>query len=321
MGEFQTQSTLSQVYTLIESGSLRQAQEILNSTLSMELGNSGFIFVIQCCNFWINIFDKIDSLEPFEQGEILITEWERFQNLLKQTADPNDRIDYVFRKCIYNKALEKYKSVFDEKDPKLHAEIYRKMGLCYKRLGSYEDALSCLQEANSSYQGQAYIVAEMADCYDLCGESKLSKLLFREAFYIDADKVQLGNLDSPLIKGLEQRVTKEGYTGIEVQQWISVYGILLGVLNIKRPLRSQEVGRLKQDIYARENELKDPANNLSIIKPRLLNLYLWLMDNYLLSKENVSRINEVLLKIKILDSSIYKEFFSFDEAKSQSRKI
>ena len=37
----------------------------------------------------------------------------------------------------------------------------------------------------------------------------------------------------------------------------ALYGVLWGIFNIKRELRSQEVGKLRQDIYALENEQKE----------------------------------------------------------------
>ena len=53
------------------------------------------------------------------------------------------------------------------------------------------------------------------------------------------------------------------------------------------------------------SELKNPANNSSLITPKLLNMYFWLIDHYVLSKESVAKIDEALLEIKILDKSIY----------------
>jgi hypothetical protein len=132
--------------------------------------------------------------------------------------------------------------------------------------------------------------------------------MFREAFFLDAQKIELSNMDSPLINSLAEKVREEGYSGAELLEWIPVYGTLLDVFNIKRPLRAQEVGRLKQDIYARENELKNPANNEALIKPRLISMYLRLIDYYMIEKESVKRIKEITLKIKLLDSKLYKKF-------------
>ena len=102
---------------------------------------------------------------------------------------------------------------------------------------------------------------------------------------------------------LIDKVSAKGYTGRELLEWIPVYGTLYGVFNIRRTLKSQEVGRLKQDIYAKENENKDPVNS-ALLKPRLLNMYFWLIDYYDLSQE-LQRIKEVLLKIKLLAPDIY----------------
>ena len=178
--------------------------------------------------------------------------------------------------------------------------------MCYKKLGSYEIALRHLTEANSCLQGQASILAEMADCYALCGETKNAKMLFREAFYINAQQIDLVFLDSPLIRVLIEKVMDKGYTGEPLQEWVSVYGVLYGIFNVKRQLRAQEHLRLKQEVYARENEIKDPANNRAVLTPRLLNLYFWLIDFYEVTKDDVEKIKEVVLKIRLLDPEIYQ---------------
>jgi len=306
----QSESTLNQAYKLIESGNIRQAKTILEEALTADLDNIDLVFAVHCCSFWELKIENHHQLEPFECGESLINQWKQFQILLDHEKNPIESTVFTFKRLVYSLALEQYKKASDDHDQNLRAEIYRKAGLCYKKLGFYEDALKCLTESNNIVQNTSSVLAEMADCYDLCGEPKLAKVLFREAFYIDPEKIDLSFLDSPLIKVLIERVQEKKYTGQVLQEWIPVYGVLYGVLTVKRKLRSQEVGRLKQDIYAKENELKDPANNSSILIPRLLNMYFRLMDHYVLSKENVNKINEVLLKIKILDQEVYKIYVS-----------
>ena len=123
---------------------------------------------------------------------------------------------------------------------------------------------------------------------------------------MDAQKIELFFLDSPLIRVLVEKVEDAGYSGAALLEWIPVYGVLLGMFNVKRPLRSQEVLRLKQEIYSREGEIKDPANNRELLKPHLINLYFWLIDYYVLAKDSVSKINEVMLKLKLLDPKIHE---------------
>lgn len=301
----QSDTALSTAYSLILSGEIQQAKTILEDALPSDLENTDLVFAVLCCNFWLGNLEKIKSAEPFEFGEAIINYWKNFvNNVISREEKPLEETVYVFNKVVFMLALEQYSKVYDDADKKIHAEVCRKIGLCHKKLGNYEQALQFLTEANNTVQGLSYILAEMADCYDLCGESKLAKVIFREAFFADPEKVDLILLDSPLIRKLIEKVSAKGYSGRQLLEWIPVYGNLYGVFNVRRTLKSQEVGRLKQDIYAKENENKDPANDSSILTPRLLNMYFWLIDYYDLSQE-ISKIKEVLLKIKILDPNIY----------------
>jgi len=302
----QSETALSQSYSLIENNKIDQAKVLLEDALTADLDNIDLVFAVRCCSFWLEVLENFDQLDFFEQGETLVNQWKRFRQLVDREKEPLENTVYAFRKSIFSRALESYRSLFDDTNTDIKAEVYRKSGLCYKKLGSYETALGCLTEANSLAPGSAAILAEMADCYALCGDDKHAKVLFREAFFVDAQKVELSFLDSPLIKVLVEQVQAKGYEGNELQEWIPVWGVLYGVFSVKRELRSQESGKLKQEIYARENELKDPGNNSALITPRLLNLYFWLIDHYVMTKESVTKINEVLLKIKILDAAIYK---------------
>ncbi|MCI6323166.1 hypothetical protein [Treponema porcinum] len=73
---------------------------------------------------------------------------------------------------------------------------------------------------------------------------------------------------------------------------------------MKRNMKSQEIGRLKQEIYALENEQKDPSRSTEILTPRLINMYFWLID-YCQAQNDSKLINETLLKIKIIDTTVY----------------
>lgn len=306
----QSDSTLSSAYALVADGKLREAQAALEEALTNDLDNHDLVFAASCCSFWRDTMERLDGMEPFEQGESLINHWKRFKVRISREEKPSERTVYAFIKKVFSTALEQYGKLLDKTntgnaDSLLHAEVCRKIGFCYKQLGDFEQALKFLTEANASVPGRAEILAEMADCYELCGEDKSAKVIFREAFFLDPEKVDLTFLESPLINKLVAMVSLQGYMGAELLEWIPVYGTLYSVFNVRRQLKSQEVGRLKQDIYAKENELKDPNNNSSLIKPRLLNMYFWLIDYYDLAQESSAKIHEVLLKIKILDKNIY----------------
>ncbi len=311
----QSETAILRALSLIKDGDVWTSKKELENAFLSDLESKNLRICISFCAYWIGAFGQVDSVSRFSRGDYLLQRWNSFEPWTRQfspdfeTEELYEDTMFSFKSCIYTKALKEYMEVSVDDDPKLQSDFLRKKGLCNKRLGNYDTALELLKEANSLNPGQPEIISEMADCYELCGESKLAKILYREAFFVNPEKVSLENLDSPLIQELISRIKESReYSGRLLLEWLPVYGILLGAFNVKRPLKSQEVGRLKQNIYAKENELK-AADSKEYIVPRLMNMYLWLMDHYLLSKEGSFKLNELLLKIKLLDSEMYEEFF------------
>lgn len=307
--EIQTETRLKDVLTLLRQGDPFEARKIVGSLFENDIDNKALVYINKCCSFWINIITRQESIkDTFERNENILLEWKRFQSYYFNDKDAYEPASFAIQRGYFTNALEAYKKSFDEKNLYARAEVLKNAGICEKKLGNFEEAQNLLAEANKYYPNQASVLAELADCYSLCGKDKFGKLLFREAFFADPSSIDLDFLDSKLIRCLITKAQEAGYKGQQLQYWIPVYGVLNGVFNIKRELSSQEVALLKKDIYAMENEYKDPACDTGILIPRLLNYYFRLIDHYILAHESSAKINEVLLKIKILDSSVYEAY-------------
>ena len=307
--EIQTEQKLKDVLNYLQQGKPQEAKKIINILFEYDLIDKSLEFINRCCNFWILTIEKQQGIEDtLERNENIISAWKTFQNYYFIEKDSYEPAKIAIQRGYFTNALEGYKALFDEGDAYQRAEVFKNAGICYKKLGNFEAAKNFLTEANKLYPNQASVIAELADCYSLCGEDKIGKLLFREAFFTDPGSIDLDFLDSSLIRCLIKKAQEKKYTGRKLPYWIPVFGVLNGVFNIKRELSSQEVALLKKDIYAMENENKDPACDSEILVPRLLNYYFRLMDHYVLAHESVAKINEVLLKIKILDSSVYEAY-------------
>jgi tetratricopeptide (TPR) repeat protein len=301
---------LSQVYDLLKAGELEQANRELSEILQQDLENSDVIYALTGVNFWTDKLKKgMSAVTAFERGEYLVSQWKPFTVYMEKQGQEREPVLYALKQCVFTLALRFYQSLYREDGTSRDPELYRKIGLCYKAQGDYEKALHLLEQAKDGDKDSPAILAELADCYALCGEVRLSKVLFREAFFLGAGRVELCFLESEIIQRLVAQVQGLGYTGNELAEWIPVYGVLYGVLNVKRELRALEFGKLKQAIYALENEIKDTtAENRSILIPRLINHYFWLIDHYVNVNDENSRINEVLLKIKLLDANVYNKY-------------
>ena len=307
--EIETEKGLKEALHFLEIADPMQAQLVVGKLFEHELGCEELSYTNRCCTFWNETSARLKTINsPYEKAQRILLDWKSFREFLSRGKFIYEPALYSVQKGYFTAALEFYTGQMDAKDFTERAEMYKDAGICYKKLGDYENARTCLSEANKIRPNTASVLAELADCYSLCGEDRYGKLLFREAFFLDADSIDTDFLDSELIKCLIAKTEEKGCMGKSFKQWIPVYGVLCGIFNIKRELTSQEVGRLKQDIYAMENEYKDPSCNTEILVPGLLNKYFWLIDHYVLTHESASKVNEILLRIKILDSSVYETY-------------
>lgn len=310
--DIHAEAELKDVLALFKQGNPFDAQNIINSLLERNLESSEIDYVNTCYVFWTESLNRLNAINDiFERSAAILSEWKTFQNYIEKTYPEEKAYEPAFFSMQYgffSNALQDFEKLPDIKDSLQKAEIYRNIGIYYKKLGDFERAKDFLTEANRIHPNISSVIAELADSCALCGIDKFAKLFFREAFFLNPDDVDLEFLDSELIKCLIEKTKQKGYDGKRLRYWIPVYGVLNGVFNIKRELTSVEVARLKKDIYAMEMENKDPSCNSEILLPKLLNSYFWLMDHYDLTRENPAKINEVLVKIRVLDSSVYEAY-------------
>jgi tetratricopeptide (TPR) repeat protein len=211
------------------------------------------------------------------------------------------------RQFVFGTALYYYIDLLEESDI-FDAEILLKIGRCYKAIGNYEKAVEYLLIGNQQKSGNAEILAELGDCYGLINEMRIAKAFFREAFFINPNEIILENLESGMIRKLIETVRSNDIPESQIKEWIPVFGSIYGVFNIKRELKALEFGRLKQAIHGLEKETRERTSPAEYMVPRLLNHYFWLIDHYICTGEDKSKIEEVLAKIKLLDNDIYLEY-------------
>ncbi|MCQ2596816.1 MAG: hypothetical protein MJ181_03125 [Treponema sp.] len=302
----QTEKGLKEALVYLESGNPEKAHRIIDTLFDSDLESPELMYTTQICTFWTGPIRNLSNMEdPYERGESLLNEWKLFVPHMSKFGEYLPAF-YAIQKGIFTLALDNYLKLFDQPvASKIKAEIYRKAGMCYKKLGSFENACRCLTEANNLNPLQAPILAELADCFSLCGDDKRSKVMFREAFFVAPDQIDTDFLDSGLIRSLIDQVKEKNYHGRLLNEWIPVFGILCGIFSIKRVMTSQEIAKLKQDIYSMEMEYKNPSSDSEVLIPRLLNSYFWLIDQYVMLQNMEAQVNEILLKIKVLDINIY----------------
>ena len=305
------QTILQPALVFLKQGDLEQAHTRLGLLLEQDLENPQVMYTLKGVSFWRDRLRHAQTLaDDFLRGEHIISQWKPFLDYMGKMGDLNEPIIYALKCSVFTIALRFYQSLLNGIET-VHnaADIYRKTGLCYKALGDYETAISCLRYAADMNTNSSAIIAELADAYAFSGEVRLAKVFFREALFKNASEIEMCFLESEIIRALVTKVANIGYIGEELLEWLPVYGTLDGVLNVKRELKALELGKLKQSIYMLENELREKdVKNRKLLVPRLINYYFWLIDHYMNGTVERPKIDEILLRIKLLDEKIYDRY-------------
>ena len=302
---------VTNAYESLRGVDLDGATDLLERALGLDFEDPEVLWALKCANYWTDRAARLESLpNPYERGEYLVAQWKSFSSFASKLEGSFDRAFYAFKRYAFSLALAQYNALPSEEKESHEADLALRVGRCQKGAGDYEAALKLLEAAARERRDDAEVLAELADAYALSGDARASKALFREAFYLAPQKIDLGLLESEMIRRLIARVSELGFHGPELSEWIPVYGTLLGIFTVKRELKAVEVGKLRQSVYQLENEARENGEDRCLVVPRLINRYFWLIDHLLASKESRTKIDEVLLKVRLLDPSIYKQYIA-----------
>jgi tetratricopeptide (TPR) repeat protein len=309
-GEVTIESLIRKALDRLKVGDAEDSIALFEDALRLDCEDREILYALRCVNWWLEKFAGLEGITaPYDKGYFIMGQWGAFYEFLDTIGPHFDRCRYAVRYFVYGAALESFEPALAEgmrHDPGLLLRI----GRCYKGVGNYDTALEYLQKAAHFRQEDGAALAELADVNALLDDAKSAKVLFREAFFVDPQGVELYALESEMINSLIEMVKNTGISGRALVEWIPVYGTLLGVFSVKRELKLVEVGKLKQAIFALENEVRGNSGDNAILVPQLLNRYLWLLDHYESINEEAAVINEVLLKIKLIDPMIYDRYMS-----------
>jgi tetratricopeptide (TPR) repeat protein len=304
------QTLLNDVYERFRVGRFDDTAVLLERALSVDYENAEVLTAMKSVHFWLERSARLEEIaDDFERGEYLFKQWDAYVRFLEREKGSCERGIYAARQWVFGSALVSFTRVLENtagRDPDL---LFR-IGRCYKGKGNYKQALEYFEASNHQRSDDPQILAELADCYANINEMKASKIFFREAFFLDPQRIDLGNLESTMMHRLIEQVRSAGVEGAALREWIPVYGVVFGVFNVKRELRSLEYGKLKQSIYSLESRLAEEGRRDFALEPRLLNRYFWLIDHLLAAGDDREKIDDVLVKIRALNSSIYEQYIN-----------
>ena len=309
-----------QAYKSLKEGDTVSAQNFLKGALEADFEHPEVLYALKCLTWWLEKMQNLDELiDPYERGEYILSQWKSYHRFLERIgenalhSEAVDSCQYALRRFVFSRALSYFLPLLGEGTNQQDPSLLLQAGRCSKGAGEWEEALSYLEQAGRYRKEDSAILSELADVNALLGDERVAKVLFREAFFLDPQRIDLMSMDSEMIIRLRDKVIESGYTGQELAEWIPVWGSIWGVFSVKRELKPVELGRLKQSIISLENEHRSqstgskPGDN-PLVKPRLLNRYFWLIDSCEYSRDTSGLKDETMLKIKFIDPMVYEHY-------------
>ena len=307
---------IQKAYNKLKASDAAGAAALLEEALQIDFDNEETKHALKCVNWWIEHTARIEEMRnPYEKGGYILSRLKQYYLFLESVAPygaPDgggnfDQCQYAIRRYVFSGALHCFNDLLGDGVNQHDPGLLLLVGRCYKGIGNYDEALRYLEQAVRFKREDGEVLADLADVNAMLGNHLEAKALFREAFFLNPEKIDLRGMESEMILRLRDKLVQEkNYREEELREWMPVYGRIWGVFPVTRELKPIEFGRLKQSIFTMETECRGNPGQSALLKPRLINRYFWLIDHYENTRDDSDLIEEVRLKIKVTDPEIYE---------------
>ena len=215
MTEDHVHALLALGYESLKNADLGNASRFFDEALHEDFDSAEVLFSMKCAQFWRERIDETSLISsPLLKGDQIVSRWKTFQAFLSRISGDFEMAKYAFKRMAFSVALDFFLAIPDEEKASLGAEFdfrRRTMPQGARRLRNFPAAFGA--GGQNIKKDEARFLAELADCHALSGEQRLSKVFFREAFFIAPDKIDLELLESDMIQKLIAKAREEDYTG------------------------------------------------------------------------------------------------------------
>lgn len=314
---FSRKESVKDIFSVIESklkkGLFEESMEDFDKIMSMDFECADLYENISCVKFWINRLDKFKSVERncIEYCKLLDSTYKKF-SIFVHTKSYNESLMAVnaIHYYVYNKTIDliMQKSTDDiEGTEELHL-----LSNAFIELKDYSRALKSYEYLNTVEPYNSKTLSFIAMIYDILGDEKKCKLYIREALFYDPLSIEFENISIEVVREIRDIIIKRGIhnnSQEEIILWMSAYGELMNILDVKRPLSEKEEFELRKKISRLEADYRK-LKLREAVAPKLLASYAFL-TTYLIMRQNDSDIEEVKVwgrKMAMIDKDLLQYY-------------
>lgn len=305
---------LSEAYSFMETGDFESALKIFDELVTTSMDSPGVVEGYRTTRFWLNrISDAVRLREGKTRADFYLYEWQSFLEYADSYNIQNSHSFRAAERFVYYTAAEHYNIAFqNEENPTNNIDLVLNLGTCFLKISEYSMAIDTLEYARSMYTANPLLLAMLGEAYYHTKEVPKSLLLFREAFFLDPSKIDLGLVKSEPVTRLYEISVEEKSGWGDPREWIPVYGHVTDFFYVKRHLTMQSIDMITRDVLSLEKNYHTMSIDRlreSNVLPRLINKYLWLFDFYKEQSYNFDNISEIRSRLIELDKKLFTPYF------------
>lgn len=277
---FSRKETVKDIFFIIEDklkkGLFKESMEDFDRIMAMDFENADLYDNISCVKFWINRLDNLEKLKEdyLEYCKFLDSSYKKF---CKFVRDKNYKTDLISINAIhyfvYNRIIE-----FLMSEDINGKEQLNLLSNAFIELEDYSRGLKAYEYLNTIEPYNSNTLGFIAEINHKLGDEKKAKMYIREALFYEPLNIEFERITIDAVREIRDIIIKRGIhnnSREEIISWMSAYGELMNILDIKKELSREEEIELRKNISRleadyRKFKLRDK------VAPKLLSSYAFL---------------------------------------------
>ena len=293
---FSRKETVKDIFFIIEDklkkGLFKESMEDFDRIMAMDFENADLYDNISCVKFWINRLDNLEKLKEdyLEYCKFLDSSYKKF---FKFVRDKNYKADLISINAIhyfvYNRIIELLMS--EDINGKEQLNL---LSNAFIELEDYSRGLKAYEYLNTIEPYNSNTLGFIAEINHKLGDEKKAKMYIREALFYEPLNIEFERITIDAVREIRDIIIKRGIhnnSREEIISWMSAYGELMNILDIKKELSREEEIELRKNISRleadyRKFKLRDK------VAPKLLSSYAFL-TTCLIMRHSSSDMEEI----------------------------
>lgn len=296
---FSRKETIKDIFIIIENklkqGLFNESIEDFDRIMFMDFEYPKLYENISCVKFWINRLDKFESakMNCLAYCKLLDSSYKKFNIFIRNKSyDDNLMAINAIHNYVYNKTI----TLIMERDINDidNTEELHLLANAFIELKDYSRALKAYEYLNMIEPYNSITLSYIAMIYNILGDKKKCKLYIREALFYNPLSIDFENIDIDIIREIRDIIIKRGVHNNNLEEiisWMSAYGELMNILDVKKTLSDKEEFELRKNISRLEADYRK-LKLREFIAPKLLASYAFL-TTYLIIRNTDSDVEEV----------------------------